>query len=69
MYYGGRCGSLYLPEGQKGSKKMDFERFTVKQERGHWTAYDIQTGRTVSADSYGELIADLIEDLRKELDK
>lgn len=48
---------------------MDFERFTVKQERGHWTAYDTQTGKTVSADSYGELIADLTEDLQKELDK
>ena len=48
---------------------MDFERFTVKQEWGCWTAYDNQTGKTVSADSYGELIADLTEDLKKELDK
>lgn len=48
---------------------MDFERFTVKQDREHWTAYDNQTGRMVSADSYGELITDLIEDLKKELDK
>jgi hypothetical protein len=48
---------------------MDFDRFVVKQDRGHWTAYDNQTGRTVSADSYGELITDLTEDLQKELDK
>ena len=57
------------PKDRKEVKNMDFERFTVKQERGHWTAYDSQTGRAVSADSYGELIADLIEDLQKELDK
>lgn len=57
------------PKGRKEVNKMDFERFTVKQERGHWTAYDNQTGKTVSADSYGELIADIEEDLKKELDK
>lgn len=57
------------PKGRKEVKNMDFERFTVKQDRGHWTAYDNQTGRTVSADSYGELITDLTEDLQKELDK
>ena len=57
------------PKDRREVKRMDFERFVVKQERGHWTAYDTQTGRTVRADSYGELITDLIEDLKKELDK